>query len=48
VGSQVGTADWYCSPDARPPDAGGSSNWQESCNKIYLSLSGSGTTTVPY
>ena len=45
VGSQVGTADWYCSPDARPPDAGGSSNWQESCNKIYLSLSGSGTTT---
>jgi hypothetical protein len=49
VGAQVGTADWYCSPDARPPDAASAGNWQDSCSKIYLSISGGGTvTTVPY
>jgi hypothetical protein len=48
-GSQLGTADWYCSPDARPPGASG--NWQDSCGKVYLSLpgaNGASTTTVPY
>jgi hypothetical protein len=47
TGSQLGTADWYCSPDARPPD-GGSSNWQDTCGKIYVSISGASPTTVPY
>lgn len=52
VGSQVGSADWYCSPDAKAPDAGSSTNWQDSCSKVYLSMPGangsSNTTTVPY
>jgi hypothetical protein len=54
VGNQIGTADWYCSPDARPPDAGSSSgNWQDYCGKIYVSVPGSGgsggnVTAVPY
>jgi hypothetical protein len=48
IGNQLGSADWYCSPDARPPDAGGSSpsNWQDYCGKIYLSMPGSGSTNV--
>ena len=52
--SPLGTADWYCSPDARPPDASGSSgNWQDYCGKIYLSMpgasgAGSSVTAVPY
>lgn len=52
VGSQLGTADWYCSPDARPPDTSQSGNWQDSCSKVYVSVPASGggnnTTTVPY
>ncbi|GEM_PF-6562302 len=48
VGSQLGAADWYCSPEVRAPDAGTSGNWQDSCSKIYVSLSSGGTTVVPY
>lgn len=52
VGAQIGTADWYCSPDARPPDAGANANWQDSCGKIYVSMAGSSgssnVSTVPY
>ena len=45
---QVGTADWYCSPDARPPDASSSSNWQDFCSKIYVTVGGGSPTVVPY
>jgi hypothetical protein len=50
VGGQLGTADWYCSPDARPPDAAASAAWQDSCSKVYLSVPGAngGNATVPY
>ncbi|HEX6512709.1 MAG TPA: hypothetical protein VF157_10445 [Chloroflexota bacterium] len=48
VGAQVGSADWYCSPDARAPDASASSNWQDSCGKVYVTVAGSPPTTVPY
>ena len=51
VGNQLGAADWYCSPEARPPDAAAGGNWQDYCGKIYLSLPASGgnnVTAVPY
>jgi hypothetical protein len=50
VGSQLGSADWYCSPDARPPDASANSSWQDSCGKIYLTMGsgGNSVSTVPY
>jgi len=51
-GGQLGTADWYCSPDARPPGASPSGNWQDSCSQVYLSMpggnGGNNATTVPY
>ena len=53
LGNQVGTATWYCSPDARPPDANPSASWQDACNKIYVSSGGGSSsagnaTVVPY
>lgn len=48
VGSQIGTADWYCSPDARPPDAAQLSNWQDACGRVYVTLPGSSPKAVPY
>ncbi|MBV8086214.1 MAG: hypothetical protein JO247_15515 [Chloroflexi bacterium] len=46
--TQLGTADWYCSPDARPPDASNSNSWQDSCSKIYVTLPGNNPSVVPY
>ncbi len=52
VAGQAGTADWYCSSDARPPDASASTSWQDSCSKIYINApsgnSQSATSVVPY
>jgi hypothetical protein len=48
VGTQVGTADWYCSPDAKPPDANQLSSWQDACSRIYITLPGSPPKALPY
>jgi hypothetical protein len=45
---QIGSADWYCSPDARPPDYNASANWQDSCARVYVTLPGSSPSVVPY
>ena len=47
LGSQVGSADWYCSPDARPPNSNGG-NWQDSCSKIFVTLQGGSPSAQPY
>jgi hypothetical protein len=48
VGSQVGMADWYCSPDAKPPDANQLNGWQDACSRIYVTLPGSQPKALPY
>ncbi|MGH2365277.1 MAG: hypothetical protein ACRDHX_11600 [Chloroflexota bacterium] len=49
VGKELGSAGWYCGADSLPSGVPPSTNWQQFCGRVYISVgTNAAPTAVPY